>query len=332
MTNCYPPLGFLQDERHPLMAFIYHQVFCDESGKFHQDPLIAFSGVSATPDRLAAFDREWRTLLRSYELDSLHMERASRLVEDVGYRFRKGDTVEERTEALLPFADCINKHLEMGVTQAWDVRGFNHLSAAVLKVLGGSNDPYFLALVRGLLAVEERTGEDDRISIICDDDPYTAWDSYVHYRSLGKAASEIQKKVISISFANDKHFPGLQAADMLAFLTRHEADEQFNGRPNMWRILYDRLTTEPEPPYGIMRWFRMFADEQKLVEFAQQNQALAERQLREREEKRDRIRKVRPDNAESNKDPAQRNPSRTKERKSGKSRQEESRQKGSPRK
>ena len=276
------------------------------SAKHDQDPLIAFSAVSATVDRLASFDSAWRALLRSYELDSLHMERASRLVENVGYRFRKGDTVEERTEALVPFADCINQHLEMGVIQAWDVRGYNKLSAAVLKALGGTNDPFFLAFIRGLLAVEERTGDDDRISIICDDDPTTAWDCYVHFRALGKAAVSVAKKAVSLSFANDKHFPALQAADMVAFLTRHEANEQFNGVPNMWRELYDRLTTEPEPPWGLMRWFRMYADEQKLVDFARESKAQAEKELREREEKRKRIRKFRSDDAATNGGPAQR--------------------------
>ena len=139
------------------MAIVYYQIFCDESGKYDNDPLIAFSGVCATADHLCSFDSQWRSLLRSYELDSLHMKQASRLAEDVGYRLRRGQTIEERTEALLPFADCINKHLEMGFIQAWDVKGFNHLSLETKKSLGGSNDPYFLAFVRGLAAVDRKS-------------------------------------------------------------------------------------------------------------------------------------------------------------------------------
>jgi len=274
------------------MALIYHQVFCDESGKHHQDPLIAFCAVSATAERLATFDRAWRALLHDYELDSLHMVRASRLVEDAGYRLRKGQTIDERTDALIPFADLINKHLDMGVIQAWDVRGFNHLSQAVLNTLGGSRDPYFLAFVRGLAFITDETGEDDRISIIFDDDPHTAWDCYVHYRSVGKADINIQKKAVAIGFANDKHFPALQAADMVAFLARHEANEQFNSVANTWARLFRRLTTEPQPPYGTMRWRTMFADEDTLVQFAREAQAAAEKANLEREEKRSRARKV----------------------------------------
>ena len=282
------------------MAFIYHQAFCDESGKHQKDPLIAFCAVAATGDRLNSFDSAWRSLLRSYELDSLHMARASRLVEDVGYRLRKGQTVDERTDELIPFADLINKHLESGMMQAWDVRGFNQIPQAVLKNLGGAPDPYFLAMMRALTEFTDRIGEDDRISLIFDDDPYTAWDSYGHFRAIEKADPMVRKKCVSVSFANDTHFPALQAADMLAFLTRHEAAEQFNGIPNMWRRLFDRLTTEPKPPYGIMRWYKMFADEQTLVDFANESIRAAEEANREREEQRQKKRNRVPEVQQSN--------------------------------
>lgn len=209
-----------------MMAFVYHQVFADESGKYQSDPLIAFCAVSATADRLGPFDVAWRTLLRAYELDELHMSRCSRLRESHGCYLQSGQTIDERTELLFPFTDLIAKHLEKGIIQAWDVRGFNHLSAAVMKALGGTGDPYFLAFVRGLSHIAEKLSDDDKVSIVCDDDETTAWDLYGHYRSVGKVDPNVQKKAISLSFANSKHFPGLQAADMVAFLTKHEANQR----------------------------------------------------------------------------------------------------------
>ena len=249
------------------MAFVHHHVFCDESGKFHADPLIAFCAVCATGDRLRDFDKEWGALLRSYEIDALHMKHASRLLENVGHRFRKGQTAEERSELLFPFADCINKYLERGVIQAWDVLGFNRLPRLVIESLGGSIDPFFMALIRGLAELTEMFNhEQDRLAIIVDDDPYTAWDSYNHFRSLGRTEPLLQKMALSFTFANDQYFPALQAADMVAFLTRHEANEQFNKVPNIWRQLFDRLVAEPDPSFGMMRWFKMFADEEKLFQ------------------------------------------------------------------
>jgi hypothetical protein len=276
------PLAFLQDERLPIMAIVYHQIFCDESGKHQQDPVIAFSGICATQDRLEPFNRAWRGLLTSYELDALHMERVSRLVESHGYRFASGQTFEERIELLYPFADCINKYLEVGFHQAWSVKGYNFLSVQAKRLLGGSDDPYFLAFVRGLQAVVRHFSEDDRINVVVDDDLNTAWDCYRHYRAVGKADWEIQKRAVSLTFANDKHFPALQAADMLAFLTRHEAKDRFYKQPNAWKSLYSRLTTEPEPAYGLMRWFRVFAAEEELLAFATEMQQLAEQRTAER--------------------------------------------------
>jgi uncharacterized protein DUF3800 len=254
------------------MAIVYHQIFCDESGKHQTDPVIAFSGICATQDRLDSFDRAWRSLLTSYDLDSLHMAGVSRLAESHGYRFTAGQTFEERIELLYPFADCINKYLEVGFHQAWSVRGYNFLSVEAKALLGGSNDPYFLAFVRGLQAVVRHFPEEDRLNIVVDDDLNTAWDCYRHYRMVGKADWEIQKKAVSLTFANDKHFPALQASDMLAFLTRHEACERFYKQPNTWAKLYDRLTTEPEPGYGVMRWFQVFAAEEELLKFAMEMQ------------------------------------------------------------
>jgi hypothetical protein len=282
------------------MAFIYHQVFCDESGKYHNpnDPLIAFSGLCITPDRLGPFDREWRALLRAYEIDSLHMERATRLIENCGYRLHSHQTVEERTELLLPFADCINKHFEVGFIQAWSLKGFNSIPNEARKHLGGSSDPYFLAFVRGLQEVSHSMGEDDRISLICDDDVDTALDCYTHYRKVGQADHTIAKKTVAISFANDKHFPALQAADMAAFLTKHEAGFRYEQIPNMWEVLYDRLVTEPEPPYGIMRWRGNFADEELLVKMANQMAELAEQKKHEKQQARNiGIRRVRQNDA-----------------------------------
>jgi hypothetical protein len=44
-----------------------------------------------------------------------------------------GQSLDERIDALLPFADCINDHLEIGLAQAWNVKGYNNLSLEVKK-------------------------------------------------------------------------------------------------------------------------------------------------------------------------------------------------------
>jgi hypothetical protein len=277
------------------MAFVYYQIFCDESGKYHNpnDPLIAFAGLCANPDRLRPFDSEWRSLLLSYEIKSLHMKHISRLEEQHGYRFHAYQTIDQRTDLLLPFVDCINKHLEMGFLQAWDVRAYNTITLEAKKLLGGSSDPFYWAFVRGLTEIVDRIGEDDKISIICDDDEETAWNSYLHYREAGKARWEIPKKSVALTFANDTYFPALQAADLVAFLTKHEANEQFFKQPNIWSRLYSRLTTEPEPPYGTMRWWAAYNDKDRIAAVAADLQRRAEQKKLEKQNAKSGVQKIR---------------------------------------
>jgi hypothetical protein len=75
-----------------------------------------------------------------------------------------GQTIDERIEVLKPFADCINHHCEIGLIQAWDVKGYNCLSLEAQRSLGGSNDPYQLAFIRDLLGVLDYLGVRPRIA------------------------------------------------------------------------------------------------------------------------------------------------------------------------
>ena len=76
--------------------------YCDESGKQGDHPVVTFSGLCLAQPKLAAFDDAWNTLLRQYEIASLHMARASRLSEKHGPKMPRGQTASERIKALVP--------------------------------------------------------------------------------------------------------------------------------------------------------------------------------------------------------------------------------------
>jgi hypothetical protein len=253
--------------KEPSMGVVYF--YCDESGKYKKNPVVTISGVAAIKPNLEKFTNEWVSLLNDYELGTeLHMSRVMQLTQGNGPKMPANQTLDERIDALIPFADCINRNLQVGLVQAWDVKGYAHLSLEAKKNLGGSHDPYHLAFVRGLQGVARLVGENDRISIICDDDPMTAWDTYMHYRGIGNAMPELGKKMAALTFAKSEHFHPLQAADMLAFLTRREASERFWGIKNEYSRLFNYLTDETNPHNGIMKWFSIFANESGLIEFA----------------------------------------------------------------
>jgi hypothetical protein len=235
--------------------------YFDESGKKSDHPVVTFAGVCVSQLKLQAFDDEWASLLRQYGLRSLHMARASRLSEKVCDKMPCKQTADERMNALTPFADCMNNHLEVGLIQAIDVVGFNSMSKHAKAKLGNTDDPYYLAFARATLELLDHVHKDDRISIICDHDQDTAWACYQHYRGVRNAHEAVRKKTVAISFADDEYFPALQAADMVAFLARLEAKSQFYGDRYDFRRLFRHLTTSKGT--GGMQWFSMFADKEK---------------------------------------------------------------------
>lgn len=256
----YSKLGFLCSiERAPFMAIL--NAYFDESGKQSDHPVITVCGVCASQAALERFDEAWNALLRRYGWSSFH------LTEILSDFKKQGIACAEQIESLRPFADCINEHLELGLLQAWDVKGFDCLSEETKKKLGSTTDPYYTAFARGVWELVDYIHDDDRISLVCDDDEATAWDCYQHYRMIRRAEDVVRRKTVSLTFANDEYFPALQAADMVAGLARHEARRLFYGLRYDLQPLFEYLTKERGPDK--MQWKAMFADEERLSRIAE---------------------------------------------------------------
>lgn len=246
------------------MAIIHF--FCDESGKHQKNPIVSISGLGVSRERADAFNGEWRSLLRAYGLCELSMRHAMKIDQTVGTRLVSGQSLEERQQALFPFADCINKYMEIGLVQGWSVLGYAKIPMEAKKLLGGANDPYQLAFIRGLMAIGQYVNPDDHVNVVCDDNLATAWDTYIHYRE-GLKAAEINERFVGISFAKSLHYTPLQAADMVAFLARREAKEKFYSTPNDCKLLANYLFADQKPP-KIMQWYMGFWGEQEMVNLA----------------------------------------------------------------
>jgi hypothetical protein len=241
---------------------ILHCYF-DESGKHKDHPVVTFSGVCISELKLQQFDESWKALLRQYGLPWLHMKEVSHLSRNVCPKMPRNQSEIDRNNALIPFADCINQHFEYGLIQAMDVDGFNSLSKNAKFKLGHTEDPYHIAFVRGLLELINYVQGEDKLSIICDDDKDTAWDCYRHYRAVRRVHAEIREKTVSLTFADDKYFPALQAADMLAFLSRLEARLRFYNIPYSFKKIYLSLTNQRES--GNTEWRAAFIDKAKFI-------------------------------------------------------------------
>lgn len=262
MVSSSTIMGFLHSiKRSPIMAILH--CYFDESGKHRDHPVVTFSGVCISELKMQQFDESWNTLLRQYGLPWLHMKEVSRLARNVCAKMPRNQSERDRNDALVPFADCINQHFEYGLIQAMDVDGFNSLSKNAKARLGNTEDPYYIAFVRGLLELVRYVHGNDKISIICDDDKDTALDCYRHYRAVRRVHTEVREKTVSLTFADDKYFPALQAADLLAFLSRLEARMRFHNIPYSFRKIYLSLTNQRET--GNTQWSAAFIDKTKFI-------------------------------------------------------------------
>lgn len=207
---------------------------------------MAFCGLSAPQRRLEEFDFAWNELLRKYGMPWLTMKRALKPTVALG-RGLRAQSIADRNEALKPFADCIRDNMEFGVVVAVDVEGYATFGSEAKRKLG-SNDPHYLAFMQGLVAVVKQIRSHDKVAFICDDSEETAWNCYKLYRKLRKYDDQVRDATIAITFADDKLFPALQAADLLSSLVRLEAYRIFCRRSYDYRPLYNYLTRPPERP------------------------------------------------------------------------------------
>ncbi|MGB8540840.1 MAG: DUF3800 domain-containing protein [Candidatus Acidiferrales bacterium] len=234
--------------------------YFDESGKQNDHPAVTFCGVVTSPVELPSFEHNWRALLDKHGLKSLHMIEASDANKHLSDQLPK-QTLDHRVCALQPFADCIND-LDLGLIEAYDVNGFKALSEQARARIGSPDDPYYTAFSRGILELSQRVSYADQISLICDEDPATAATCRAHYEGVRAADDKVKQKIISLTFASDEDIPGLQAADMVAYLARREARFRFYNKSDAFQDLFAYLIKDRGP--AKMKWIALFADEAML--------------------------------------------------------------------
>jgi hypothetical protein len=244
-------------------------VFFDESGKCKDRRVISLSGLCATEDTLTRFHGKWRELLRRHNLPYLKASqafRAHRHLSDVIPR----QSIEDRIEALKPFAACIGENLEFALAIAVNVEAFKRTKEHVKKQISGGEDPFYCAFLRIVIAaINKANGA--HLSLVCDDDHETAKNCLSIYRRIKNLDEPWRDKLSAITFADDKVFPALQAADMVSGLFRLEGGMRFLGEKYSYRPLIEYMVEDR----GVMRtqWGNVFIGECKMakIEIAWKN-------------------------------------------------------------
>ena len=229
--------------------------FFDESGKFKDHRIISVGCVADIfGEPFRRFDREWQGLLHTNGLVALsakHVLNARRPLssENPAIGIRK------RTNALLPFVDCIRKNIQVVSGLAVDVRSFKKLPQHFFHFFG--NDPSYLAVARTMLHIAEFTSPSDKVSLIFDDDEETAWQFYRLYRRLKQKWPRARSTFRAMSFGDDRFFSGLQAADLVASIIRQEVSVDIAKTKYDYHRLYKALAAEPKKEERL--WFLSIA-------------------------------------------------------------------------
>ena len=239
---------------------ILHSFF-DESGKFQDHQVVAFCGFGASESQLKDFDKQWANQLRRCGMDALHWVRARRYGKPLGDNIG-AQSLENRVNDLKPFVDCVNDYLGLGAACVFEVTGYTSFAKESKDLLGGSDNPFYIQFLRTVMLLAEFARPEENIAMMCDEDEETAWNCYRLYKRVKEIHPQAGRRLAAISFADDVHFPALQAADMLSFLCREQAKLQWFGEDYEYRDFF-RYLTDPRGT-STLQWRVAFKDKGEL--------------------------------------------------------------------
>jgi hypothetical protein len=201
--------------------------YFDESGKYQDSRVVSFVGF--VQESWEPFNREWRKRLRRYRLPSLHLSKDA--LKATG----------EQLEMYRDFMGVISSRIEECYAVAADAEKFSTVHAEVRQ--GVFNDVHYVVFETVLILMWEhfRQVPDTTINIVCDDDPEKACLTYGVYNRFRQANPEARAMYRSIAFADDRHYPQIQAADLLSWIARAQALYEYYREDYQMRTLYEQI-------------------------------------------------------------------------------------------
>ncbi|MDP9573887.1 UNVERIFIED_ORG: hypothetical protein J2W66_004390 [Agrobacterium larrymoorei] len=226
-----------------------NRVYIDDSGKPDHSPVLVLAGYLASDDRWKAFDLEWREILKRFGTPTFHATEVWRLGYRTKIRSRSAQTV-----LLVSLIECINRHLEhlfvVSIPFASHAHWFgtNELTDPELRIYASA----FYSLMTLIhqhaynyrfdvplqVVFDEQGGENTEIILRGID----------HFRGL--SAQGFPGLPVNLPlFMSDDDVPGLQAADLIAWLARKDGVNAYDQteRANLPEaVLLDRALLMPK--------------------------------------------------------------------------------------
>jgi Protein of unknown function (DUF3800) len=213
-------LGFMRSfsQGEPCSVATF-QVHCDESGKLQDSKCVTFSGCIFREDAVAEFSRRWTECLEDAQIADLHMKDAMRF----GGEFRGWKNHGSDRDALLETLGKLLHDRGSQVVFTMDTKKFKLLDQNTQGLLKNPVYAGFDGLLKVIMstAVHHKTPE-HRFHLVYDLSEEYSTECLRLFNKMRMRQPSVKTFFPSIAFADDREFPPLQAADMVAYCAREE--------------------------------------------------------------------------------------------------------------
>lgn len=217
------------------------QTCLDETGKW-KDKHLAFAGWISDGQRWEVFQQEWARVFAGFVgVTSIHMSELMR--PESAIRYQDHTFREDRPRELLieRCIEVVQKNTLEVVACGVDCDAYNTVLSSTSKKRIG-RDAHVFVFRRVMKHIVDRLGDIGwpyPTSLIFDDNRGYGSTCYELYSNARESRPEWRKKLGSICFVDDEIYPPVQAADMLAWLTRRQHLPRYRGEFDSY---IDRLT------------------------------------------------------------------------------------------
>jgi hypothetical protein len=236
------------------MAFFH--AYGDESGKMSGNAdRTSFCGYVGHISQWERFSAGWNNVRIRYQVPPIHMARIARPdSKDDEWKSVKdkwGTAWAAISKRMLgELGEMVRESGIVCVGAVVDSQHFRLLAEKYPLFKKAHRDPVHMAFHTFIMRAIDKTeiiDKTSRIGIVIDNDKEFAMACYKQLESLKSLAEHDQKfarvkeRVHAITFANDASYPGVQAADMIAYEARRIMVERITN-PDATSELYDDLT------------------------------------------------------------------------------------------
>ncbi len=232
------------------------ECFFDDSGTESalSNRFVVIAGYLTHESYWYVFNQKWRHLLIRHGLPKLHMKEWVKFCEEREWDHPK------RHSVVSEFIQVIRDTQLIGFGVAVDAQIWRELTPKRRKAFGNAQEFCFQRIMRRVVDRMEEAQERDPVSIIFDRDFQFARPRLGLLEHLYKTDTRLAQQVASISFSDSRYYYQLQAADLLAWVTRKRLIDEIEEKPSTpkWDELFADL------PYGELDYAGEYWDSKEI--------------------------------------------------------------------